>query len=67
VLAAVSRHSGTAVFSHFVAINAVVSLLTGQDEVIVHRPDHASITTLEGGLGGLALVSLGAEAATGVL
>jgi broad specificity phosphatase PhoE len=64
VVAGLSR---TAVFSHFVAINGLVSVLRGDDRVIVFRPDHASITTLDASGGALTLVKLGAEAVTGVL
>lgn len=67
VAAAVARLPATAVFSHFVAINAVVSFLAGEDQVIGFRPDHTSITTLELGEGGLRLVERGREAQTGVL
>lgn len=67
VSAAVARLPSTAVFSHFVAINAVVSHLAGDDKVIVFRPDHTSMTTLEVGDGGLRLVERGPEAQTGVL
>ena len=56
-----------AVFSHYVAINAVVSHLTDHDRVLAFRPDHASITILETDGERLTLVSLGAEAVTGVL
>jgi broad specificity phosphatase PhoE len=58
---------GTAVFSHYVAINAVMSLLEGEDRVLVFRPDHASITTLGTDGRKLSLVSRGREASTGVL
>lgn len=58
---------GTAVFSHYVAINAVMSHLDGDERVLVFRPDHASISTLEVGTDGLALVERGPEASTGVL
>ena len=58
---------GTAVFSHYVAINAVMSHLEGDELVLVFRPDHASISTLEIGTDGLALVERGREASTGVL
>ena len=64
---AVAGCAGTAVFSHFVAINAVVSLLSQENRVIVFRPDHASITTLRIVERGLRLVSRGSEATTGVL
>ncbi|MDE2357588.1 MAG: histidine phosphatase family protein [Alphaproteobacteria bacterium] len=55
-----------AVFSHFVAINGVLSLLAGRAEVIVLRPDHASCTVLEAGPEGLRLIQAGPEAATSV-
>jgi broad specificity phosphatase PhoE len=67
VVAGLGQRAGFAVFSHFVAINAVVSTLTGSDEVIVFRPDHTSLTTLEVGPRGLEIVERGAEAATSVL
>jgi broad specificity phosphatase PhoE len=67
VAAAVARRSRTAVFSHFVAINAVVSLVRGEDRVIGYRPDHASITTLGIGESGLRVIELGPEARTEVL
>lgn len=56
-----------AVFSHYVAINAVVSRLTDDDRVLAFRPDHASITVLETDGERLTLVRKGAEATTGVL
>ncbi|MEL7481966.1 MAG: histidine phosphatase family protein [Pseudomonadota bacterium] len=37
----------TVVFSHFIAINAVVSAITGSNKVIAFRPQNASITTLK--------------------
>jgi broad specificity phosphatase PhoE len=55
------------VFSHYVAINAGMSLLEGEDRVLVFRPDHASITTLGTDGRRLSLVSRGREASTGVL
>ena len=67
VAAAVARMPATAVFSHFVAINAVVSVLSGDDKVIGFRPDHTSITTLRLVEGGLRLVERGREAQTNVL
>ena len=59
--------AGAAVFSHYVAINAVVSTLAGSNAVIAFRPDHTSCSTLRIGPSGLELVERGAEAATGVL
>ena len=58
---------GAAVFSHYVAINAVMSLLAEDDRVLVFRPDHASITTLQTDGQTLSLVTPGREASTGVL
>jgi len=67
VAEAVATRAGAAVFSHFVAINAVVSLIGGEDRVITFRPDHTSVTALAVEEGRLALVSLGGEAVTEVL
>jgi broad specificity phosphatase PhoE len=68
VAAAVVERAGAAVFSHFVAINAAVSLASGTDAVMSFRPDHASVTVfgVEDG-GALALIERGGEAATQVL
>jgi broad specificity phosphatase PhoE len=54
----------TAVFSHFIAINAIVGLLTDDDRVVSFRPGHASITKLSRVEGKLRVAELGAEAAT---
>lgn len=67
VAAALRPRAGTAVFSHFVAINAVVSALEGSDAVVAFRPDHTSVTVLEDRDGELLLVGRGREAATRVL
>ena len=67
VVAAVASHADTAVFSHFVAINAVLTALAGEARVIAFRPDHGSISTFELSDGALKLVERGAEAATQVL
>lgn len=53
----------TAIFSHFVAINVLVGLLTGDDRVLIFRPGHASITRLENRGGVLRVVELGSEGA----
>jgi len=58
---------GAAVFTHFVAINAVVSLLEVDARVLSFRPDHASVTVLETDGVRLTLVAKGAEAQTQVL
>ena len=57
----------TAIFTHFVAINAIVSALTGKPETIVFRPGHCSVTTLTRQDGELKLQELGSESATRVL
>lgn len=67
VAEALARHAGAAVFSHYVAINAAVSLATGDDRVLAFRPDHCSITAFEVTPGGLILTRKGREAATQVL
>ena len=67
IAASLLARGNTAVFSHYVAINAVVSKLKGVDEVLAFRPDHCSITVLETDGTTLTLVEQGAEASTGVL
>jgi broad specificity phosphatase PhoE len=67
VVAGLVARGDTAVFSHYVAINAVVSRLLGEDRVLAFRPDHCSITVLETDGRALRLVTKGAEASTGVL
>jgi broad specificity phosphatase PhoE len=57
----------TAVFSHFVAINAAIACVTGEPAVLTFRPDHCSITVFEVENGRLSLVERGPEAATQVL
>ena len=61
------QRGDTAVFSHYVAINAVLSVLEGHDRVVGFRPDHTSIITLETDGNDLTLVEKGREATTGVL
>jgi broad specificity phosphatase PhoE len=67
IVASLHARGDTAVFSHYVAINAVLSHLEGDERVLVFRPDHTSITTLETDGGTLTLVEKGREASTGVL
>jgi broad specificity phosphatase PhoE len=65
VLATVEKlPEDTAVFSHFIAINAIVGLLTDDDRIVAFRPGHASITTLQRVGGRLRVKELGAEAAS---
>jgi broad specificity phosphatase PhoE len=67
VAASLVSRGGAAVFSHFVAINAVISALEDDDRVAGFRPDHASIQVLDSANGVLTLVAKGREAVTGVL
>ena len=55
---------GVAVFSHFVAINALVGALEGDDRVTVFRPGHCSVTRLERRGGVLRVAEYGSESAT---
>lgn len=66
VAAAVAAYPDTAVFSHYVAINAAVSTAEGGDLVMGFRPDHCSISVFEAGPE-LVIVERGREAATSVL
>ena len=59
--------TNTAVFSHFVAINAALASVTGETRVLTFRPDYASITVFEVDNGKVKLVERGPEAATQVL
>lgn len=67
VAAAVREHAGAAVFSHFVALNAAVSVATGQAAVMAFRPDHCSRTVFEVDGDRLILVEKGREAQSQVL
>ena len=58
---------GMAVFSHFVAINALVGALEGDDRVTIFRPGHCSVTRLERRNGVLRVAEYGSESATRVL
>ncbi len=66
VLAAMCEvEADSAVFTHFIAINAIVGAALGRDQTIVCRPDFASITALELNNGALRLLRLGAEMSQG--
>jgi len=67
VVEALTARGDTAVFSHYVAINAVVSHLAGDDRALSFQPDHGSITVLEANGRSLSLVAKGTEAGTRVL
>lgn len=57
----------TAVFSHFVAINAVVSLIDQDERTTVFQPGHCSITKLDFGGAVPRIVEYGSQAASRVL
>jgi len=67
VTGAVASRPRAAVFTHFVAINAVLTELAGEPQVITLRPDHASISVFELQDGALTLIERGREAQTQVL
>lgn len=67
IVGSLRARGDTAVFSHYVAINAVVSHLLNEDRVLAFRPDHTSITVLETDGTALTLVAKGREATTGIL
>ncbi|NWG54570.1 MAG: histidine phosphatase family protein [Hydrogenophilaceae bacterium] len=50
-----------AIFTHFIALNAIASAAQDRDETIVFRPAHASITTLDVDGDDLRVAALGAE------
>ena len=56
----------TAVYSHFVAINAALGASIGDDRVMCFNPAHASVTVLETNGSVLLLVELGVTAETTV-
>ncbi len=57
----------TAVFTHFVAINAIVGHLEDTDAVTVFRPNYCSLTKLEPRATGLTLIARGDSLETKVL
>lgn len=67
VARAVGSRDNAAVFSHYVAINAVITHLAELEAVMAFRPDHASISVFDLEDGKLTLVERGPEATTGVL
>ena len=67
VAEALAEQADAAVFSHFVAINAAVSCITGEAKVLSFRPDHVSMSVFDTTGGQLTLVERGPEAATQVL
>ncbi len=55
------------IFSHYIAINAIVGAALRNDNMVCMRPDHASITVIDAQAGNLHVVELGRQAETLVL
>lgn len=53
------------IYSHFIAINAIVGAAQQSEQVLCFRPGHASVTTIEVGGGKITVRQLGQEAAPG--
>jgi broad specificity phosphatase PhoE len=54
----------TVITSHFIAINAVIGVCTGDDRLVIRSLDNTSVTVVETSPGGIVLVSGGREADT---
>jgi broad specificity phosphatase PhoE len=55
----------TVIFSHFIAINAVIGSCLGDDRLVIDSLDNASVTVFEtDGAGGLRLIERGNQADT---
>jgi len=54
----------TVIFSHFIAINAVIGAATDDDRVVIGQLDNCSVSVFETGDKGLSLVEMGGEADT---
>lgn len=59
-----SCDDGTVIFSHFVAINAVIGVCEGDDRLVIRSLDNCSVTTVSIDGGVLTLVEGGREADT---
>ncbi|MBT3425192.1 MAG: hypothetical protein HOL98_09845 [Gammaproteobacteria bacterium] len=58
--------SDTAIFSHFIAINALTVVAQETDQVSVCQPDNGSITVFDNSNGRLVLIAAGSMAETKV-
>jgi len=63
----IALRTTTVVISHFVAINAAVSVATGDDRMICFEPDHCSCTVLELVDGTFRVAKLGRQRETQIL
>jgi len=59
-----SCKTDTVIFSHFVAINAVIGAAQGRDEVLIASLDNCSVTTFDITDGNLTVLEIGGEADT---
>ena len=59
-----SCKTDTVIFSHFVAINAVIGAAQGRDEVLIASLDNCSVTTFDITDGRLTVLEIGGEADT---
>jgi len=57
--------SDSVIFSHFIAINAVIGAARASEQLVSFRPDYASVTTIEVADGRLVVRQLGREAGEG--
>jgi len=62
-----SLDSDTVIFSHFMVINAILSMIIDSQRVVVFEPDYVSITRLIDRGNGIELFDLGKELDTTVL
>jgi broad specificity phosphatase PhoE len=59
-----SLREDTVIFSHFIAINAVIGAATNDDRVVIGHLDNCSVSVFEASDEGLSLVEMGGEADT---
>lgn len=64
VAAVAGTTQDTVVFSHFIAINAVIGAALGDDRLVIRRLDNCSVTVVDAADGGITLVEGGHEADT---
>jgi broad specificity phosphatase PhoE len=66
LVSAISAIAGDSViYSHFIAINAIIGAAQGIEQVVSFRPDHASVTTVDVGEGQITVRALGRETSEG--
>jgi len=61
---AAASPAGAVVFSHFIAINAVIGAVSGDDRLVLHSLDNASVTVIDIVGDRITLISVGHEADT---